>query len=190
MKEAQNQLGFSAKMMRKNSERPAGLHFHRKPYKNIISVDTTEKIKIFLERDNNSRATTGKRETLTRQKVKKQKRVLNDTLHNLYLKFKMESPLLKLSYTEFCKNRPFWVVTPTSRDRDACLCKIHANVQFMADKLAYHRVIQSKNPNRLMEALCCEKPTKECAYRECNLCKGIELQTGEFDPGLQTYWFN
>ncbi|KAL7383091.1 hypothetical protein ABVT39_004718 [Epinephelus coioides] len=29
-------------MMWKNSERPAGLHFHRKPYKNIISVDTTD----------------------------------------------------------------------------------------------------------------------------------------------------
>lgn len=54
VKEVQNQLGFSAKMMRKNSKRPAGLHFYRKPHRNIISVDTTEKIKIFLERDDNS----------------------------------------------------------------------------------------------------------------------------------------
>ena len=62
VKEAQNQLGFSAKMTWKNRERPAGLYLHRKPYKNIMSVETTEKI--FLEQDN-SRATTEKKETLT-----------------------------------------------------------------------------------------------------------------------------
>lgn len=41
-----------------------------------------------------------------------------------------------------------------------------------------------------MGTLCCEKPRKECAYRECYPCKGKELQTGEFEPDLQTYWFH
>jgi len=90
----------------------------------------------FLERDDNSRATTGKRDTLTRKKVKMQKRFLNETLYSLWRKFKNEHPQLKISYSMLCKNRPFWIVRPTVRDRDTCLCKTHATTQLMADKLS------------------------------------------------------
>jgi len=45
----------------------------------------------FFERDDVSRILPGKQQTVTRQKLKKQKRFLNDTLANLYEKFKAEN---------------------------------------------------------------------------------------------------
>jgi hypothetical protein len=64
---------------------------------NIISTATEEKITRFYERDVNSRATTGEKDTLTRNKNKKQKLFLSDTIQNLYQKFKREYSEIKMS---------------------------------------------------------------------------------------------
>jgi len=108
-----------------------------------------------------------------------QKRFFNDSLYSLFLKFKREYPHAKLSYAEFCKNRPFWVVAPSAKDRETCLCKTHANTQLMADKLFHHKVIASNKIDRLMESLCCDKSTKRCMYRECDICQEKQLETKE-----------
>ncbi|KAK6307842.1 hypothetical protein J4Q44_G00211130 [Coregonus suidteri] len=76
---------------------------------------------------------------------------------------------------------PFWVVKPTVQDRDTCLCKTHANLQFIEDKLQYHKVIRCSNIENLIESLCCENLKKECMYRECPLCQAKELKTSDFD---------
>ena len=142
-----------------------------------------------MERDDNSRATTGKKETRTRNKKKMQKRFLNEPMQKLHQKFRREYPEVKISYNEFCKRRPFWVVKPTVKDRDTCLCKTHANLQFMADKLLYHKVIKSSNIEDLIVSLCCKNLTKDCMYRQCSLCEAKDLQTSAFDHGEQTWWF-
>ncbi len=51
-----------------------------------------EKVTAFMTRDENSRLTAGKSQTITRNKIKKQKRFLNDTLRNLHRKFLIEHP--------------------------------------------------------------------------------------------------
>ena len=68
---AQTEFGFSAKRKRNNEKTSAALTYIRKKQNNSISTDTVEKIKQYLERDENSRATTGKKETVTQKKVKK-----------------------------------------------------------------------------------------------------------------------
>lgn len=138
---AHKELEISYKTMRKNIMTP-GLQYSR--HSNVVSNTTKEKIKEFLERDNNSQATTGKKGTITRQKFKKQKRYLNDSLFRLYHSFKEEYPQVKISYSKFCENCPFWIVKPSIQDRDTCLCKTHANIQLMADKLLYLKVISTK----------------------------------------------
>jgi hypothetical protein len=83
--------------------------------------DTTRKNVItFYERYDVSRMTAGKKETVTRKKIKKQRRFLLDTLTNLYLKFKSETNVF-VSYSQFCKFRPFWVLRPKISDRETCL---------------------------------------------------------------------
>ena len=64
----------------------------------------------FFEKNTSSRLTAGKKETMTRNKLKKQKRLLNDTILNLYNEFKQTTK--SMFYSTFCKLRPFWVVQP------------------------------------------------------------------------------
>ena len=65
----------------------------------------TDSITQFLERDDNSRMLPGKHHAVKSGKVKVQKRVLNDYMYNLHLKYLAESPM-KISRTCFYNTRP------------------------------------------------------------------------------------
>lgn len=49
------------------------------------------KIQDFFERDENSRATAGIKETITRRKMKKQNRILLNTIEKLFEKLRLEN---------------------------------------------------------------------------------------------------
>jgi hypothetical protein len=72
----------------------------------------------------------GKKDTITRNKIKKQKRVLTNNINVLQKLFLSENEDMKVSYVIFCKLRPFWVVDLKCVNRDKCTCKLHANVEF------------------------------------------------------------
>ena len=76
-----------------------------------------EIVRDFFERDDVSRL--GVKQTITRLKVKK--RIMNDSMNNLYKTFIEGQKLVKINYTSFCRLRPFWVVSPTEKDRYMCL---------------------------------------------------------------------
>ena len=78
----------------------------------------------YFVRDDNSRQTAGKKETVTRNKEKKQKRILLDSMKILHDKYLAENPGSKLSYTLFTQLRPFWVCKPTLRDRKHVYVKV------------------------------------------------------------------
>lgn len=151
-------------------------------------IQTT--IKVFLQRDDNSRSSAGKKETITRFKVKKQKRFLNDDMKHLHAKFLSENPEMGISYSLFCRFRPFWVVKATEKDRHTCLCIKHNNLQYKADKLKDLGIIITSNLNSLAEMICCNSNNKACMYRECLACsdKTVTTQITENDLGKQVQW--
>lgn len=92
-------------------------------YKHNSQVNPVHsEIRAFYLRDDNSHMTTRVKNTKILHKMKKQRRLLLDTLINLHGKFLAESKL-KVSYSVFCRLRPFWVVEPSDLDRETCLCK-------------------------------------------------------------------
>lgn len=74
------------------------------------------KIQNFYERDDNSRATAGIKETIIRGKIKKQNRTLTNTIEKLFEKFCFENTNTQVSYTTFCRLKLFWVVIPKEND--------------------------------------------------------------------------
>jgi len=118
---AENALGFSKKRHSVQSEDLCSTN--RNPT-NRFTAAFKSKVKTFFTRDDNSRITTGRKQTITKNKVKKQKRFLADTMKNLHKKFLTENTN-NISYSLFCKLRPFLVVHPTLSERNTCLCKIH-----------------------------------------------------------------
>ncbi|CAH0553651.1 unnamed protein product [Brassicogethes aeneus] len=137
----------------------------------------------FFERDDVSRMCPGKKDTVTFHKIKKQKRYLNDTLQNLHKIFLTSQPLIKASYAQFCKFRPFWVLPPCARKRETCLCKMHSNMQLLVSKLKLEKIINSNNTTELIKEICCEKYGNACLERSCDKCKAKEISFNTYDPG-------
>ncbi|XP_035269106.1 uncharacterized protein LOC118225154 [Anguilla anguilla] len=140
----------------------------------INSRETTtnkrKTVRQYYLRDDVSRLTTGKKNTVTVQKVKKQRRLLCDSLLNLHKKFVSEHGE-QISYAFFCRQRPFWVVTPNEQDRETCQCKSHENLQFMADTLYRLGLSESKHLDDMVDSTVCNNVAKSCAYGECQECR-------------------
>jgi len=130
-------LGITPKRVKSSLNLSSEMVYERANNKNSVSADTVLDIQDFYVRDDNSRIAAGKKQTLTRKKIKMQKRFLLDTLINLYEKFRFEYPYDKISNCMFAKLRPYFVVKPTAKDRDMCLCQTHENGQLLADRLCF-----------------------------------------------------
>lgn len=111
-----------------------------------------------------SRQTPGKKNTIRLRKIKKQRRLSCDTRKNLYRRFVAERG--KVSYSFFCSEKPFWVVSPKDRDRHTCQCKTHENLQFIVNKLHKVGILVSNNLEEMADGTVCNN-SKACAYSEC-----------------------
>ena len=84
-------------------------------------------------------------------KLKKQKRVLCDTLHNFHARFRNTQTMCTVSYPSFCRMRLFWVVSPNQSDRDTCLRLTHENMALLLAKLNELKVIHTKRSTAILE---------------------------------------
>lgn len=128
-------------------------------------------MRLFFEQDDVSRLTTGRKETKTKSKLKKQKLFLMNTMRNVHRKFLAEYPNRMVSYSLFCHLHPFWVVTPSLSERETCLCKIHENLGFIANKLYHLKHLTHCNTEELVEQVVCNSKNKECMCGQCERCK-------------------
>ena len=129
-------------------------------------------VKSFLEQDENSKVSPGKKETITFKKEKKQKRYLNNILLELHKKFNALQPDMRMSYALFCKFRPFWIVTPNIKNRDSRLCVIHENFSLLIKKLKVLKIIKENSPREILASLCCQVQ-ESCLEKKCPKCKPV-----------------
>ena len=131
-------------------------------------------VKTFFEQDDNSRICPGKKDCITRRKIKKQKRFLLDSIKNLHAKFCQNSSY-KLSYSTFCRLRPFWVLEHQVDDRNTVACKTHANIEFLAAALHKAGIVDKSTPKGIAENICCDTGNISCLRRQCNACKDLTI---------------
>ena len=118
------------------------LTYQRKTRSDKTDETTKRKIVAFFERDDNSWMLPGEKDTITLNKVKKQKHLLNDSMKALHAKFLYEHPNVSLHYTTFTKLRPFWIVKPSLSDLNTCTCKKCTNMAYPHLKLVAERYFQ------------------------------------------------
>ncbi|WAR29651.1 hypothetical protein MAR_003219 [Mya arenaria] len=104
----------------------------------------------FLNRDDNSRVMPGKGDVVKVGAVRKQKKILNDYLHNLHLKFVSESDY-KISKASFCRLRPKEVTLVNFTSRSVCLCARHQNMGFKLKSLKNMNVCSCTSPDGFVE---------------------------------------
>lgn len=146
-----------------------------KTNRRCVSYIEREQVKRFYERSDVSRVTTGIKSTLTRGKQKQQKRLLTDTIRNVYKLYQSEHNT-KISFTTFYRLKPFWVVSPKESERDTCLCKLCENIRLTSKALVSLNVIQSQDKQELFKHIVCNEKNKTCMYRKCLKCKNNRMK--------------
>ena len=142
--------------------------------RNAKKIELNEaKIRKFFLKDDNSRMCPGKRDYVRRGKQKMQKRLLLDSIKNLHIKFTLQSGI-KISVSTFARYKPFWVIKPTMRDRETCLCEKHSNFDFLLSKLRVCKVINISSTDELINAVCCAS-SMDCILGKCKTCANKRL---------------
>ncbi|CAG9786535.1 unnamed protein product [Diatraea saccharalis] len=150
------------------------LRLKRKKYQsdNSDKINVKQTIHDFLLEDENSRLTAGKKETITRRKIKQQIRFLNDSLLNLFKIFVSKTGL-NISYETFRRHRPFWVLSPKVASRNTCLCRTHTNNDFIVYALHQAKIIPHSTATDVAKSLCCNNVLDvSCLERNCSQCIG------------------
>lgn len=147
-----------------------------------------KKVKTFYEKDTNSTEAAGKKQYITRNKIQKQKRYTTSSQKHLHKIF-MAKYQVKISFTFFCKHRPFWVLKPNSSQRDTCLCTQHENINLKIKALKGAAIINEANSDALMSYLCCSIYDPNCLKRECETCKNRTVNVNEFRNDKDVIYF-
>lgn len=104
-----------------------------------------------------------------------QKRYLTNSLKVLYKKFCVSDIPVMISYSTFCRMKPFYVVMKDFSSRDTCLCVKHENMKFIIKQLWRDGVLASSDPDIVGQDLLCTDRKLECYFRECEFCAENEI---------------
>lgn len=142
----------------------------------------------FYEDDENSSMCPGKNDTITRNGIKKQKRLMTDTIKNLHRKY-IESGYPPISYVTFSRLKPFWVLQPKINMRNTCLCEKHENMDLLIASLKKNHIIKENSTTDVIKSICCDIYNLECLQRKCTTCKNRHLIYQEIDNSEKVlYW--
>lgn len=92
-------------------------------------------------------------------------RYLTDTLQNIYEIYKKEGGTH--SFTTIFRYKPYYVLSPTAKNRDTCMCVKHSNMEYLFIALKNKNVIDYKNLEDTMYA---------CMYEQCVNCNNRSLR--------------
>jgi hypothetical protein len=106
-------------------------------------------------------------------------------LHDKYIE---ENEHFQISYSVFCRLRPFWTVAPTEKDRETCLCKICENGRYLAECLKNYNVLDTNNLSELCKRVVCSTLNKDCMYGTCKQCCNKKLVSKTVEETKQVTW--
>lgn len=163
------------RMNRKKGDSEKGrLDYERKEY-NSVKMKATHIVRKFFDDDTVSKMLPGKKDFVRKGKLRKQRRVLLDSLQNLYKRCLQETGVHRLSYSTFARMRPFWVTRPLARDRETCGCVKHENMQLLVFALRKLNAIEFRCPTELVKGIVCSTSSKACMKSICKKCKNNEI---------------
>jgi hypothetical protein len=182
---AKKELGIRPFQQNRRKNATESLKYDKKKINKFSCRSIFEVVEKFFLQDINSRPSPGKKETVTKNKVKMQKRYLNDTVKNLHEKFCKETNI-KISYPAFNKMKPFWVVP--NKDRDTCACRKCANITFLITALHQHGALDVNDINHLIRETTCSS-SYACMHGSCELCQNKIINYNETDNNKKVPWF-
>ena len=117
----------------------------------LASSEIRSEVVTFLEREDNSTTCSGKQDVKMSKTGEKQKHILQDYMHNLHTKFKLEHPNLKVSRSAFYAMRPPHILLTNFSSRRTCLCQHHQNFSLLLRSVHKEGVKCSRNPDSFVK---------------------------------------
>lgn len=130
-----------------------------------------------------TRHSAGKKECVTKNKNKMQKRYLTEPLYKLHKIYQAEGG--RASFQTFCRFRPVYVVHPKIQDRNTCACVKHTNMLFKTTALKRLGVLQSSDLGNILEEVTCSTSFR-CFYSDCK--DKIPALNSTIDANLSIQW--
>lgn len=182
---ANSAFGLRSRQFLRNENKTASLHYIPRQYARFSIDNVNAVVEQFFMEDINSRASAGKNETITRNKERKQKRYLCDSIKNLHKKFCVEKG--PISYSSFRKRKPFWVVQAI--ERDTCACKKCENIKLKVKALHRLGELNTQDVAVLLAEVRCSLDSHSCMYNECKLCRSKSVSfTKTLSDSLEISW--
>lgn len=116
-----------------------------------------------------------------------QRRYLSDALLELHKKYLSSSDFI-VSYSTFCKLRPFWILHPKVTARDTCLCITHENMKLLIQGMYSSKLIKQITIKQVLTSLCCNIENEDCLLRKCQLCKDKKIEYNSHESNSIIYW--
>lgn len=175
LKKKERELECMRKRIRRLEENRGRANQVQKRRERLVSVNKRKRmgtlVETFLHRDDITTVINGKAGEMRKGGQIFRKRYLTDTMENLHKKFLGENPTLKISRSQFCKHRPFWIVSPRVTDRETCGCKIHENFNSKVKKLHQLGITRTMSSTEVVASSVCDTADIDCMYNRCDKCK-------------------
>ena len=139
--------------------------FHKKKRLLEKSKAMQAAVQLFLERDDNSRMSSSKKDHVHSKQI----RFLLHSLKPLHKKYLSEMEL-KVSLAYFCRKRPIHICKPTLKDRDVCVCKQCENFTLKLETLSHEKIVLSRDPVDFTALLVCDTNNQDCMYSNYKKC--------------------
>jgi len=95
----------------------------------------------------------------------------------------------KIGYVSFCKLKPFWVVQHKATETDTCLCKVHANIEFLVSALFKKNIINNPNIKEFARNVCCHIDNVAGLQRMIDNCKDLQIPYNSFETDTTVTYF-
>ncbi|XP_046662375.1 uncharacterized protein LOC124358190 [Homalodisca vitripennis] len=185
-KSPSKKLAVVRKLVYENFQLPKSDRFFIKEHvekKTVLSKETEEKVIAFYSSDTVSRQAPGKRDYKTvkskvsGEKEKLQIRHMVMTVKEAYALFVEENPGIGIKKSKFYSLRPIHIRLSSEMPHNVCVCKLHANFNFLTESLSKAVVGFPPTGKELLAAICCNITSEACMTESCNKCKDTNFLT-------------
>lgn len=141
-----------------------------------LAEETQNKIKEFYLRDDISRKEPGRKDVIsiknpeTGQREQKQKCFMMMTISEAYEQFVAEYPECVVKKSKFFYLRPPFVLPVSCMPHNVCVCRYHANMQYLVESVAKETSPFPNSVQDLINILVCDSESYECMSSSCNKC--------------------
>lgn len=152
------------------------------PRINKLDEETTQKVVEFYQTDSISRQEPGKRDVVSVKDKQKntrllvQKRIMLMTIGEALALFNKQYPLVKIKRSKFFDLRPQHVLPVSNMPHNVCVCKYHANMDFLIKSIAGLVKDFPHDGRALIDSLVCNQEDESCMLSACTNCNDKDGQ--------------